>query len=272
MNLSYNTLAANFARPLTGANVRSANNGTIGGFNNLMAIFVLIFIIFVALVIYYKTIGYYLEVGWSRIYDMIRGGDKVDVDIGDGAAQAALKPMDKPAGMPGAMEGDGVLASIGTLAPPRKEVFNVSRNIYKFGDAAAVCAALGADLATYDQVKEAYDGGADWCNYGWSKGQMALYPTQHATWEKLQKGPAEYRDACGKPGVNGGYFDNPELAFGVNCYGVKPPKNATDELLESQVALPPTAEEIEFEKKVQRYRDQMNTMTVLPFHKGQWSS
>ena len=27
---------------------------------------------------------------------------------------------------------------------------------------------------------------------------------------------------CGKPGLNGGYFSNPQLKFGVNCYGVKP--------------------------------------------------
>jgi hypothetical protein len=72
-------------------------------------------------------------------------------------------------------------------------------------------------------------------------------------------------------GLNGGYFDNPDLAFGVNCYGKKPPKSAMDELLESQVALPPTPAEIEFDKKVQKFRDQMATMTVLPFSKGQWS-
>jgi hypothetical protein len=74
-----------------------------------------------------------------------------------------------------------------------------------------------------------------------------------------------------RPGVNGGFFDNPELRFGVNCYGVKPPRNATDELLESQVALPPTTAEIEFDKKVQKFREQLNTITVLPFHKGQWT-
>ena len=26
----------------------------------------------------------------------------------------------------------------------------------------------------------------------------------------------------GKPGVNGGYFENPEYKFGANCCGVKP--------------------------------------------------
>jgi hypothetical protein len=181
-----------------------------------------------------------------------------------------LKRSDLPAGMPGASENENGMAALGSLMPPRKEVFNESRNIYKHSDAPAVCAALGAELATYEQVKEAHQSGADWCNYGWTKGQMAVYPTQRETYNKLQKGPAEYRNACGKVGVNGGYFDNPELAFGVNCFGMKPSKNATDELLESQVALPPTPKEIEFEKRVQKFRDQLNTITVLPFHKRQW--
>jgi hypothetical protein len=134
-----------------------------------------------------------------------------------------------------------------------------------------LCRAFGAELATYDQVKEAYEKGADWCNYGWAKGQLAVYPTQQSTYDKLQHGPEEERMSCGVPGVNGGYFDNPELRFGVNCFGVKPPRNATDELLESQVALPPTPDQIEFDKKVQKYREQLNTITVLPFHKGQWT-
>ena len=179
-----------------------------------------------------------------------------------------VPPEDRPVGLPRSSDTntDGTFAMGG-----RKEVFNVSKNIYTFGDAAAVCAAAGAELATYDQVKEAYDKGADWCNYGWIKGQMAVYPTQKSTYEKLQKGAPEFRNVCGKPGVNGGHFDNPDLLFGVNCYGAKPAKKASDELLDSLVALPQSAEEIEFDKSVQRFRDDMNAATVLPFSKGRWS-
>lgn len=189
---------------------------------------------------------------------------------------------DRPAGMPRSSEfqslstsqhevNESSNASNESSYSGNKEVFNISRNIYTFNDAAAVCAAAGAELATYDQVKSAYDDGADWCNYGWTKGQMAVYPTQKNTWEKLQKASPEFRNACGQPGVNGGYFDNPELRFGVNCYGVKPAKKASDELLDSQVALPQSPAELEFEKQVQRFRDQMDAATVLPFHKGKWN-
>jgi hypothetical protein len=270
-------------RPLTNA-VTSNGASVVSGFlNKFWAIMVLILVVFVALVIYYKTIGYYMEIGWNRIYAMIMGRDDVNAEIGENGLAADLKPMDappvpnnmppvdaRPPGMPGATDGSPFLSSL-SIGGPKKEVFNVSRNMYTYNDASAVCAAMGADLASYEQVQEAYTKGADWCNYGWTKGQLAVYPTQKATWEKLQKGPAEYRSACGRPGVNGGFFDNPELRFGVNCYGIKPPRNATDELLESQVALPPTTAEIEFDKKVQKYREQLNTITVLPFHKGQWT-
>jgi Na+-transporting methylmalonyl-CoA/oxaloacetate decarboxylase gamma subunit len=182
----------------------------------------------------------------------------------------------RPAGMPGSGEIKSIFQVVkkdmkDTFPSKKKEVFNISKNIYTFNDAAAVCAAAGAELATYDQVKEAYDSGADWCNYGWIKGQMAVYPTQKNTWKILQKGSPEFRNACGQPGVNGGYFDNPELRFGVNCYGEKPPQKASDELLDSQVALPQSTAELEFEKRVQRFRDQMDAVAVLPFYKGRWN-
>jgi len=187
----------------------------------------------------------------------------------------SLRPSQLPGGIPGATEGhSGSAYSIrNSLFPQRGEVFNVSRNIYTYDEAVPVCRALGAELATFEQVQEAHKSGADWCNYGWVKGQMAVYPTQKETWDKLQTGPTAYKQACGKPGVNGGFFDNPELRFGVNCFGVRPDKKSTDELLsESGAALPPTPEEIDFDRKVQKFRDQMDTLIVLPWNKSNWSS
>jgi hypothetical protein len=147
-------------------------------------------------------------------------------------------------------------------------VYNIGQNLYTYYDAPAVCKAFNGELATYDQVQDAYKKGADWCNYGWVKGQQAVYPTQKATWDKLQKGKPEFANSCGKPGVNGGRFDNPELRFGVNCYGVRPPMTAMDEDVANQAALPPSTEEIEFEKKVQHYRDNMQSIAVLPFNRS----
>ncbi len=276
----------------------------------------LVLIIFVFLVIYNRTLGDKVRVGWEKIKTLLREKGVIDVGIDPGntgtpIVTAKLDPepsvilppltatllpepvtvpkpadnppndhmnipaADRPAGMPGSAESKSIFQSfkedVKEALPDKKEVFNISKNIYTFNDAAAVCAAAGAELATYDQVKDAYDSGADWCNYGWIKGQMAVYPTQKKTYEKLQKGAAEFRNACGQPGVNGGYFDNPELRFGVNCYGTKPAQKASDEILDSQVALPQSPAELEFEKQVQRFRDQMDAATVLPFHKGKWN-
>ena len=112
-------------------------------------------------------------------------------------------------------------------APQKQnEVFNVSGNKYTYKDAQSICKSYGASLATYDQVEQAYNNGAEWCNYGWSADQMAFFPTQKQTWQKLQASDT-YKNSCGRPGVNGGYMRNPNIRFGVNCFGVKP--KPTDE-------------------------------------------
>ena len=153
------------------------------------------------------------------------------------------------------------------------EVFNVSKNSFTYYDAEPLCKALGAELATYEQVKQAWDRGADWCNYGWVKGQNAVYPTSQSTWQKLQSGPEEQRMACGKPGVNGGYFDNPELRFGVNCYGPKPAQSKHDEeAVAKRTGVPLTPSGIEFDKKVNKFRGESDSIGVLPFNDGKWSS
>lgn len=104
---------------------------------------------------------------------------------------------------------------------PKEEVFNVGNNKFTYDDAKYVCQSYGAKLATYDQIEEAYNKGGEWCNYGWSADQMAFFPTQKSTWMNMQNDP-DNKNNCGRPGVNGGYMENPNLKFGVNCYGVKP--------------------------------------------------
>jgi hypothetical protein len=170
------------------------------------------------------------------------------------------------------LQSQSIVESILPLKGP-PEVFNVSKNDFSYYDAEPLCRALGAELATYDQVKEAYGKGADWCNYGWTKGQVAIYPTQKATWDELQSGAEDERDACGKPGVNGGYFDNPEMKFGVNCYGAKPGQSAHDEAqLMKQGRLPSSASSLKTEEKVKQFEAQANNMGIMPFNKGKWQS
>lgn len=149
------------------------------------------------------------------------------------------------------------------------QVFNVSSNKYTYYDAEPLCKALGAELATYDQVKDAWSKGADWCNYGWIKGQMAVYPTSDDSFNKLQKGPAEQHLACGRPGVNGGYFDNPELRYGVTCYGSKPSKENHD-VMNGVTATPTSPDALEFDKKVAEYKMDADTIGIMPFNTNKW--
>jgi len=271
----------NFAQPFAAPAATTAASVNAGSsfFSRNWATMLLVFFVFGTLVLYYKSVGYYLDFGWNRLWELIRGKESVKMEVGEGGITGKLAPMDtppqpqfplpqdRPSGLPG--------ATATSLFPntdmSRKEVFNVSRNIYTYGDASAVCNAFDAELATYDQVKQAYDEGADWCNYGWVKGQMAVYPTQKATYEKLQKGSPESRVACGKVGVNGGYFDNPELRFGVNCYGTRPPEEGKNDLDQGGVQLPQSPDALEYDKKVQKFREQLATTTVLPFKKGSWN-
>jgi len=163
-------------------------------------------------------------------------------------------------------------SAINRILPGKKEVFNVAQNKYTYSDAEPLCKAFGAELATYDQVKSAWNKGADWCNYGWIKGQAAVYPTQPSTYNKLQAGPEDQRMACGVVGINGGYFDNPEHRFGVNCYGTKPSENDADirNIMANPKNMTPGA--LAYDKKVQDYKHQMGHLPVNPFKEGSWFS
>lgn len=157
------------------------------------------------------------------------------------------------------------------LIPKKKSVFNIAQDKYTYSDAEPLCKAFGAELATYDQVKEAYDKGADWCNYGWIKGQTAVYPTQKKTYDKLQSGPEEQRGSCGIPGINGGYFDNPELRFGVNCYGDRPNENDKDDRYKAANKNNMIPAVMEYDKKVRDFKGQLNEIPVNSFSAGTWA-
>jgi hypothetical protein len=152
---------------------------------------------------------------------------------------------------------------------PTKQVFNVANNIYSYKEAEAVCKAFGAEIATYEQMVEAYKKGANWCNYGWTKGQLALYPTQKSAWLKMQEDDdPERHDDCGNVGINGGYFENPEMLFGVNCYGIKPEPRPHEKVKFEHK----TDKEYELEKQIANVKRNLSNLSVLPFNKDKWSN
>ena len=161
-----------------------------------------------------------------------------------------------------------------TIAAIKEEVFNISNNLYSYQDAKAVCKAMGSRLATYDEIEDAYNNGAEWGTYGWSEDQHAYFPTQKETWSKLQKVKGHEHD-LGRPGVNGGYFSNPNVRFGVNCYGVKPPMTDTEKALMSAKkdhVYPKSKEDQALDAKVEFWKANKDKMLVLNgYNTKSWS-
>lgn len=152
-----------------------------------------------------------------------------------------------------------------------KQVFHIPNNVYTYKNAKALCNAYGADLASYDQIENAYKDGAEWCSYGWSDEQMAYFPTQKGTFNKLRKIKGREND-CGRPGINGGFISNPNVRFGANCYGYKPKiTNLEEQMMETQTLVPKTKEDINFERKVDHWRNKLPNILVSPFNRNKWS-
>ena len=152
-----------------------------------------------------------------------------------------------------------------------KQVFHIPDNKYNYENAKAICNAYGGRLASVKEMQEAYTKGADWCGYGWSDGQMALYPTQYDKWANLQKIKGHEHD-CGRPGINGGYISNPNVNFGINCYGYKPKITQQEaDAMKMAPQYPKTMREIEFDKRVDYWKDKLPAIEVSPFNHNNWS-
>jgi hypothetical protein len=235
-------------------------------------IFVVVVLVFLGIMMVYKK---ELLDAWNNANEVVTGyfGPKTppppapsDADSGADKGPHGKAPGSADGSDPNAQ---AVMEKI--LPGGKPEVFNVSSNKYTYYDAEPLCKALGAELATYEQVKEAWSKGADWCNYGWVKGQLAVYPTSDETYQKLQSGPEEQRMACGRPGMNGGYFDNPEMRFGVTCVGKKPPQSKSD-VVAAAAGAPLSPDALAYDKKVLQFKAEADNMGLLPFNSKGWNS
>lgn len=175
--------------------------------------------------------------------------------------QLIKQPEEKTAPTPAATA--SASPSVPSVRVP--EVFHINERQFTYDEASAVCAAYDGKLATLEQVIEAYNNGAEWCSYGWSAGGMALYPTQKATWQELQREVDQgRRTACGRPGVNGGYMD-PSNKFGVNCYGFKPAGEFTPP------APVPGTDMDAFRSMVNNFKAMIHSIQLSPWSRQQWS-
>jgi hypothetical protein len=152
-----------------------------------------------------------------------------------------------------------------------KQVYHIPGNKYTFDDARAICKAYGNRLANYKEIENAYQNGGDWCSYGWSEDQMALFPTRMERWERLQKIEGHEND-CGRPGINGGYIANPNVRFGVNCYGYRPKITSQEaEMMKNIPLFPKTQKELDFQKRIEYWKNKIANIVVSPFNSNNWS-
>jgi len=219
-----------------------------GGFiSNIMIIILALYIIFL-------FVEYVLKVNiTTNISDLFSNDPKLNIKM------EKVNELDK--------DKDRAINVVNKL---NKEVFNIPGNYYSYDDAKLMCKAMNSELATYDQVESAYNRGAEWCNYGWSEGQMALFPIQKKTYDKLQQVEGHEHD-CGRPGINGGYFDDSNIKFGVNCYGVKPEINEPSEkIMDNMTFFPQSEKDLEMKEKLDFLKTKMDDLIISPFNVKKW--
>lgn len=98
-----------------------------------------------------------------------------------------------------------------------KEVYYIGWYNFTKPQAVEECAKYGGTLATTAQLTAVQSLGAQWCAAGWvSDSEINMWPMQESI------------NGCGGPGISQW---NPGLA-GINCYGVKPAKDANVPIIE----------------------------------------
>ena len=149
----------------------------------------------------------------------------------------------------------------------KRQVFNLKKNIFSLDDAEAACGVFGADVASIDQLIEAHKHGADWCNVGWTKDGIAAFPIQMDTWRKTQENQGARRNECGSYGINVARSD-PNLLYGVNCFGVKPSPRGNEKIKHSYMS----DKEREKLLKMDEFKKNINDIPIMPFNEDKWSN
>lgn len=149
------------------------------------------------------------------------------------------------------------------------EVFHIAGNKYTYEQAKDMCSKYDSRLATYDEIERAYNNGANWCSYGWSEDQMAFFPTQQSVYNELKTIKGHEND-CGRPGINGGFIDNPKIKFGVNCFGNKPEAKDSDKEYMHRINHTPSPH-VSREEMNKSKEEDMQKYTIASFNKDKWS-
>jgi hypothetical protein len=91
--------------------------------------------------------------------------------------------------------------------PQETQVYHIFNNAYTKDEASEECAKRSSRLAHPDELKNAYDNGAEWCSWGWASDGHAYMPNNN---KKCNKSTGL---------ISGKNIEN-KLRLGANCYGI----------------------------------------------------
>ncbi len=236
-------------------------------YSNWQYVFGILLVVIVIILVLVNAFQYFFSINITAyLNNLFSKNPSVDVVVNHTTGSKINEPS--------AVTSDSNLLKSGSNFPEgsllKKQVFNIPGNYYTYDNAKALCNAYGGDLATYKQIEDAYEKGGEWCNYGWSANQMALFPTQQNSYDNLQKIQGHEHD-CGRPGINGGYIANPNVKFGVNCYANKPSITPEEEeLMKISSPYPKTMKDIEMQQKVDFWKNKVDQILISPFNHNNW--
>jgi hypothetical protein len=172
-----------FFSVVSNQNKNSNNESNNGGNNGTIFLEILLWSIFIILILL-NGISYFFNLDIiTSLKDIFSPEPKLKIKtknyLGKNDTNGSTSPTHTNGSSSGSDNND--------LLNLTEEVFNIPENIYNYDQAKAVCKAYDSKLATYKQIEDAYEKGANWCNYGWSADQLALFPTNYKTWQKLRK-------------------------------------------------------------------------------------
>ena len=91
--------------------------------------------------------------------------------------------------------------------PQETQVYHIFNNAYTKDEASVECTKRSSRLAHPDELKNAYDNGAQWCSWGWASDGHAYMPNND---KKCNKSTGL---------ISGKNIEN-KLRLGANCYGI----------------------------------------------------
>jgi hypothetical protein len=158
-----------------------------------------------------------------------------------------------------------------------QEVFFVNAdnegNKYKKENVENVCRGLDSKLATYSQLLDAVNKGANWCQYGWLNDNSKDNNNNNNNKIDVYGYTVNDDNTC-TPKLN----DAPSQPiteveeFGVNCFGVKPDMDTEfkTQLTQKKQEKAKILEEEEAQEK--EFLERVKGSDILPFNKDKWSS